>query len=84
MEANTEIYKVLLEIKQSMGEMHSDIKATRVQAEKTNGRVTKLEDQMSDRISFETSVKAKVGIVAGLVGLLAGNVNHIINLIRGN
>lgn len=71
------MYKMIFDMKGLIGEIHSDMKSTLP-------RVKTLEDQMVTRVNFETEIKAKVGIVAGLVGLVAGNLSTIISFIKGH
>lgn len=70
------IYNILLNIRENMGEVKADLKNVVVQTTKTNGMVNELEDEMIKRKEFEDTWKGRIsviGILLGLIGTLIGD-----------
>ena len=73
MENQSLILQNLLDIKETLGKLDSKIDSVHDQAIKTNGRVNKLEENVSDLKSLEDERKGKNivwGSIGGLVGAL--------------
>lgn len=73
MENQSLILQNLLDIKETLGKLDSKIDSVHDQATITNGRVTKLEENVSDLKSLEDERKGKNivwGSIGGLVGAL--------------
>lgn len=71
MTENEGIYKILLDMKEDMGEMKSDIKSTLEQTRKTNGRVTALEIWREKIVTEKAYNAGKLAIISLLGGALA-------------
>lgn len=66
------LYDILLEMKEEMGEMKSDIKSTLAQTTKTNGRVSNLEIEVKKHQSFIDNLRGKVAVIV-IVGTFVFN-----------
>ena len=67
--ADMEIHNELM---RAIGRIEGKIDGILEQATKTNGRVTKLESQISTLTSFKDNLNGKITIIAGVVSIVVG------------
>ncbi len=73
-DSHEKLYSILLEMKEDLGEMRADIKTTKEQTLKTNGRVTALESASN----FTRGKNAVWGLFGGIIAsVLIAFINYL-------